>query len=70
MLTVKEIVDALHAYYEARDWAKESRQELIQICVDLGQDQGIAMKSNPADFLDGYLFAKGHKPKESGHGDQ
>lgn len=62
MATNKEIVTALHEYYETRNRMKEIRANLLRIAVECGADQQDAMKSNVAEYLDGYLAGAGVLP--------
>lgn len=62
MASNKEIVTKLHEYYETRDKLKALRGDLVRLAVDCGQAQEDAMKSNVAEFLDGYLAGAGVLP--------
>lgn len=62
MATNKEIVTALHEYYETRDKLKDCRANLVRIAVECGADQQDAIKSNVAEYLDGYLAGAGVLP--------
>lgn len=59
---LQTIVDKLHAYYDARKRAKDLRQELVKIAVELGMDQEIAANSDVAAYIDGHLAGRGHLP--------
>ena len=63
-MNIDEIVSKLHDYYEARDYMKAIRIELLEIAVnDCGLTQEIANKSDVVAYLDGYLAGYGILPE-------
>lgn len=62
MVTNREIVAALHEYYETRDKLKDCRANLVRIAVECGACQQDALKANVSDYLDGYLAGAGLLP--------
>ncbi len=63
MASVEQIVDSLHAYFDARDATRSFRLELVKLAVECGQDQQDAIEGNPVNYLDGYLAGLGILPK-------
>jgi hypothetical protein len=62
------IVNRLHAYYEARDRAREWRRQLIEIAIGLGQEpQDANVGQQSMEFLQGVLAGRGVRPKMSGN---
>ena len=60
MATNKEIVTALHEYYETRDKLKDCRANLVRIAVECGADQQDAIKANVAEYLPTPNAVHGH----------
>jgi hypothetical protein len=67
-----EMVEALHTYFdaqkelrEAKDKVRKANLVLIEYAVNLGLNQEfITHGASAADFVNGYLYGKGIKPKE------
>ena len=58
----KQVADALHTFYAARDNVRDCKVECMRIAVELGMPQQDA-KEHAIQWLDGLLAGQGHLPE-------
>lgn len=69
-MSLDRIAQALIAYRKAKQTVKDTRVELVKLCVEVGIPHEDADKMSVETFLDGYLVANGQIQSHRTSGNQ